>query len=183
MHGRADGEPAPLESTCRRTYQSFVAFPDVRMELNPNQKLILRDLETGYATVADLVPVIGIGLRNVNENLRKLHAMGLVRITSWENRRKPVWGLKKNKADAPRPAARSKAEYNAKWRNRHPDQSRACSRAYQRKNRELCVMKSKQWRQQNQDKARAYKKAYRMRTRAQRSSASITQTSTSLSGI
>jgi hypothetical protein len=153
------------------------------MELNPNQKLILRDLETGYATVADLVAVIGICRRAVSQNLNKLHAMKLVRIACWENRRKPVWGLKKNQVDAPRPDAMPKVEYNAKWRKRHLEQHRACGRTYKRKNREMCAMKAKQWRQQNPEKIRAYRKAYRMRKRAQRSSASTTQTSTSLSGI
>jgi hypothetical protein len=149
------------------------------MELNPNQKLILRDLEFGFATAEDLAAAIGICGDAARQNLNKLHKAGLVRIAGWENRTVRVWGLKGEQKDVRRPKPLTQKDWKTKWRLNNREIHNACARRFHMENRGREKEKSRQWRLNNPEKV----KAYRMRKRAQRSFASTTQISTSLSGI
>jgi hypothetical protein len=108
LQSRADVEYPTSEATCRASYQPFLAVPDVRMELNPTQKLILRDLDFGPATSRDLVAVTNTCNWTVRRSLRALHDMKLVRICGWETIRGgriAVWSSKKiSDGDVPRPS-------------------------------------------------------------------------------
>ena len=76
----------------------------------PAVKLILRDLESGPATVADLEDVTRIDRRNLRVYLRLLHEREAVHISGWEQRTGPalpVWNLGPGR-DRPRPSRKYK---------------------------------------------------------------------------
>lgn len=67
--------------------------------------LILRDLESGPATVRDLEESIGINRRNLRPYLKMLKQEGKVNIVDWEQRTGPalpVYGLEGNNRPRPR---------------------------------------------------------------------------------
>jgi hypothetical protein len=126
-----------------------------RDALNPTQKLILKDLEFGYATVVDLLPVTGLGLDGVRKNLRQLHAAGLVRIAGYE-RNVRIWGLKGTNKDYVKPKLTIK-QIKDRWRTENRDIHNACAKRYYYQNLEAVREKSRQWRKNNPEKIAAYK--------------------------
>jgi predicted transcriptional regulator len=91
--------------------------------MTPTEKLILRDLELGPATVRDLVPVVNLRRYSVGRVIRKMQKKGLVYICSWETRRggrAAVWGVKKLAAnkDVPRPRRLTVAEMDRRHREK-----------------------------------------------------------------
>jgi hypothetical protein len=117
--------------------------------------LILRDLEFGSATSIDLTSLVKLHLDTVQKIMRDMHREKLVWISAWERHQ----GIPRpvwslgSKKDAPKPIPFTNTEKRQKWRLA------------------------------NREKDNATHKRYRDRKRAQRSSASTTQTSTSLLGI
>jgi Tfp pilus assembly protein PilV len=117
--------------------------------------LILRDLEFGSATSIDLTALVKLHLDTVQRVMYSLHREKLVWISAWERHHgKPrPVWALGSKKDAPKPIPFTNTE------------------------------KRRKWRLANREKDNATHKRYRDRKSAQRSSASTTQTSTSLSGI
>lgn len=77
----------------------------------PEMKLLLRDLESGPATVSDLVPVLRISRRGTTAYVREAYAAGLIRISGYERVHKQggctkIYALKLSplQRDCPRPA-------------------------------------------------------------------------------
>jgi predicted ArsR family transcriptional regulator len=109
--------------------------------MTPTQKLILRDLEFGPATLTDLAAIIGVDKRTIGRALRQLRDIhGLVRISNWETGRggkAPVWSLKKLPChtDVPRPPSLTKAEIDARRWAKHKERMLEVRRARRLANR------------------------------------------------
>lgn len=104
--------------------------------MTPSEKLLLRELETGPATIHDLAPVLGLKRNQLLRLTKKLHSAGLIRITTWERARgapRRVWALGCGR-DAPRPEPLSRTQVVYRYREKHPEWHRAYQRAWWAKN-------------------------------------------------
>jgi hypothetical protein len=105
--------------------------------LTATQKLILRDLEFGPSTKPDLLPIVGIRPRTMDEVIKELHASGLIYICGWErsNKHRPIWALG-NKRDCPPLKRLSSTDRTNKWRAENPDKYNAIRDRWRAKNKE-----------------------------------------------
>lgn len=92
--------------------------------LNPSEILLLRELETGPATVHDLIPVLHLARNSVLRLVRRLHSAKRIRICGWERSHggaRRVFALQTGKvADVPKPPKLTKGQIVRRYRARHP---------------------------------------------------------------
>lgn len=86
----------------------------------PTKTLLVRELETGPATVHDLAETVGTTVRNTRVYLNELLEEGAIRVFAWERERRgpplPVYGVADGKPSPSKPRARTPREHMRQWR-------------------------------------------------------------------